>query len=60
MRPHPHTVALADAADRCPRLSDAQRARLKWLAWVHFSSRSTVRAARRGLPQPNFHATTVG
>ncbi len=39
-QPHRMTTLLANAAERKKGLEPHQRARLAWLAWVHFSSRS--------------------
>lgn len=39
MTPHHHTAAICRMIDRM-RLPDPEAARLKWLAWVHWSSRS--------------------
>jgi len=39
MIPHPHTTALCGIVDRS-RLPDHIAARLKWIAWIHWSSRS--------------------
>lgn len=40
MTPHPNTAAIARMIDYSRRLPEAEKARLKWLAWVHWSSRS--------------------
>lgn len=52
--PHPHTVALAKAATNLRGLSPQQRMRLCWMAWITFSSHSTMRNAEHDLPQPVF------
>lgn len=40
MKPHLHTISFQRAIERDRRLPAADKARLLWLAWIHFSSRS--------------------
>jgi hypothetical protein len=49
LRVHPHTAAFLRMLDRS-RLPDHVVARFKWLAWIHWSSRSRA----------NFHHLIVG
>lgn len=64
--PHDYTVALAMAAcsfKANPSFTDdrvrAERARLCWVAWITWSSHSTMRAAAAGTRAPNFHSLLV-
>ena len=58
--PHPCTTALTLAAERLQGLPPHVRARLAWMAWIRYSSRSAVKVAGSGGHMPNFYTLLIG
>lgn len=58
--PHPCTTALRLAVERLRGLPPHERARLAWMAWIRYSSRTVLKARKTGGPMPNFYTLLIG